>query len=565
MKNIFTLSLLSLFIFNSCEGFLEKSNPNILTDESFWKTEKDFDSAIASVYAPSNINSVFGGRGWEYLCGRSDLYWAEPSNLNAKQACFLSSPDDKYLLERYLGLYKGIFRANHFIHMLHSENQLTEETMKKYEAEARFLRGLYHFTLVRDWVYIPYIEKADFVIEDMLANCTQDMNGDGNVNDADVDIVWERIIDDFKAAVEGLPEMWPPEYLGRATKGAALGFLGKAYLYTRQFAEANVAFEQIIGKGDPCGRPSALGNYKLMPDFEDLWNQKNYDNNCESVYEIQFGLQGGPNLWTDDSEEKSLGSIIARNSTYIGQGWLGIRHFNYYQDEYYKAKPNPSRYFWQYQEFQNDLIKTYVPVHSSDKYQCFDPRFIGSFMTTWSAGGETGIDYGGKVFDKKQGEIGLRKFANWWEPSEIDSSPKNFPLMRYADILLMKAECENELGNVADAIMYIDAIRSRARLPKISETPEVLARMDKAAVRKEIEHQRILEFYGEGLRWYDMQRWEQNPDYPYNVKDTLQAHDNKNNPVRGLHPANYIVGKSERLPFPSVAIDANPSMKQINY
>ena len=131
--------------------------------------------------------------------------------------------------------------------------------------------------------------------------------------------------------------------------------------------------------------------------------------------------------------------------------------------------------------------------------------------------------------------------------------------MRYADILLMKAEAENELGNTMAATLYIDAIRSRAKLPTFAENPVATATLTKDDIREEIEHQRILEFYGEGLRWYDMQRWEKDPNYPYSVKDMLIAHDGRASLNQGLHADNYIIGQSEYLPTPGIAKNANPN------
>lgn len=548
-----------LFVFlalgmTSCEDFLDQENPNALTDENFWVTTSDFESGMGSVYAAMWHRATFNGRGWEIMCGRSDLYWAGVSNQNNNHAWFLASPDDRYMSERYTYFYKGIYRANHLIDMLNSKaEELTAEEKTLFEAEARFMRGMYHFYLLLDWGNVAYVDKPYQVLEEMFEFLTQDMNGDGSVDENDKILVWEKIIEDFTAAATELPDMWPSEYVGRATKGAALGYLGRSYLYTYQFSQAATTLEQIIGSGDPSGRASAIGQYELMENFEDLWSPGNYDNNIESVFEAQFGMGGGANMWTTDNNEQSLGQYISKNSAYPGEGWLGIRHFPY-------TEPNDND--WQYIEFFTDRFKTYVPNDPVNKYASYDPRFIGSFLINWYAEGERGTIYGGVDYNLPGNDVGSRKFANYWEEHELPISDKNYPLMRYADILLMKAEAENEIGNTLAATLYIDAIRSRAKLPTFAENPIVTATLTKDDIRQEIEHQRILEFYGEGLRWYDMQRWEKDPNYPFNVKDALTAHDGRAAQNTGLHADNYIIGRSELLPVPGIALNSNPNLVQ---
>lgn len=550
-KILYTILIVisSSFLFTSCKDFLVENNEDKLTDESFWKTPDDFKSAVASIYASSIHKFTFGHNGWNLANGRSDCYRITASNANTNHAIYMSSPTDPHPTDRYKAFYQGIFRANHTLAMLEKNAEVLSENDKNiFSAEARFLRGLYYFQLVLDYRYVVYTDQPYQILNDMLTNLTQDNNKDGSVDDKDVDFIWGKISEDFQFASQYLPEKWDKNNLGRITKGAALAYLGKSYLYSYQYDKAAEVFAQIIGTGDFVHK-SAIGSYALLDNFEDLWASATCDNNAESIFEIQFGTGGGSNVFAENNNNKALTTALSKVSTYVGQGWTQIHHLPYFDDEQDK---------WPYCEFFQDKIKVYVKNDPTDKYASYDPRFIGSFFANWSAGGETGTIYGNRPYDMDDGRVGLRKYANYWLPSETNMSPKNEPLFRYADLLLMMAEAENELGNSAEALKYIDAIRERARLPKFADHSEII--MNQSDIRKEIEHQRFLEFFGEGIRWYDMQRWGRNPNYEYDVKAVLMAHDAM--AEFPMHAENYQKGKSEIFPIPASAIDANPNLIQ---
>lgn len=532
------------------EGFLNTENQNAMTDENFWKTEENFQSGMGSVYSVMAISAVFNGRGWELMNGRSDEYRARVPHNENLHAFFLCNPDMQYVYMRYSFFYKGIFRANHIIDMLEKteEGSLSDEFKQLITAEAKTMRAIYHFYLMQDFGYIAYCDKGYMTMDEMQEYQVQ----------LPQDEVFQKIVDDISSSYEFLPEKWDGNWTGRITKGAAMAYLGTVYLNWMKFDKAVEIFNQLVGN-DPQGI-SVIGGYKLLNNVNDLWKQ-NADNNAESLFEAQFSTEGGANLWTWDENDASLANFTGKCATYQEEGWVSIIPYFCQQEQLASV--------WQYQEFFRDRYKRYTPVSTNKVSDVFDPRMVAGLAFEWEAAGQQGKTYGDVPFisgigNKVPGAVtfwtngfALRKLMSYWEDHEPEKSVKNYPLMRYADVLLMLAEAENEIGNISRAIACIDAVRQRAELPLIQDQPDC-GSWNIDDVRDEIEHQRYIEFFGEGKRWYDMLRWERNPNRNYSILDTLVKHDYPHSKYNvGLHPENYDVGKDEYFPIPSKALDAN--------
>lgn len=547
------LIIVSILFLSSCEEFLTKNNPNVSTDANFWNTEEDFVSGIASSYSIMTKEALMNARGWELTNGRSDEIRTEWVNQLADYCRFVYDPSLMYYYMRYSFFYKGIFRANHVISMIDQKGDfLSEEKKNMLQAEARFLRGYYHWMLLQDFGYIAFVDKDYLDMASMLTNIKQ----------MHQDEVYPKIIEDLKFASEYLPEEWPKQYIGRATKGTALAYLGLVNLDFCNFEEASTILGILIGS-DP-NTPSAVGNYFLMPTPEDLWNPNTCDNNQESVFEAQFGMDGGPNLWTYDNNEASLASFVPKSTVYPEQAWISmIIYFHQYD---VRDKQNE----WAWAQWFRDPYKVYQEHSSVKVSDVYDPRLTAGFFFQWHEAGQDGMAYGNQKFTcggpgKTSGWLeaaGLRKFADYNLDLQPEQSPKNYPLMRYADVLLLKAEAENEAGRPQEALKYVDVVRARAELPKILEQTDASS-WTQEKVRYEIECQRIKELYGEGKRWYDMMRYSHNPNYTYNIKDTLYAHDWTlyRDSNRGLFSQNFVPNRDEYYPIPERALSANKNLK----
>ncbi|HWJ27743.1 MAG TPA: RagB/SusD family nutrient uptake outer membrane protein, partial [Flavisolibacter sp.] len=305
--------------------------------------------------------------------------------------------------------------------------------------------------------------------------------------------------------------------LGRATKGAAMAYLGKTYLFNKMYTEAAAQFKAVID----------LNVYDLVPNYKDNFTESN-ENNKESIFEVQFSTTaGGTDLGWQGIPSSTWGKTSARAITYGAPnfGWTDVQ---------------PT--FSVFNEFQQE--KT---VDGK-----VDPRLDATIF--YNKPGETIY---GQSFDQVYknspflNDVFCRKYENGDgnKVNEFDwKSGINERLMRYADVLLMYAECLNELGKTSEAAPYIQRVRTRANLP--DRTAE-FAGMSQSQMRDQLAHERLLEFCLEGHRFDDIRRWGWLQD-PSKLA-MLKSRDPEFN--------NYKPGK-ELYPIPQGEIDSNPGFKQ---
>ncbi|MGY3052438.1 hypothetical protein ACVWYG_000628 [Pedobacter sp. UYEF25] len=264
--------------------------------------------------------------------------------------------------------------------------------------------------------------------------------------------IYSQIINDLTAASTSLPEKHIGADIGRATKGAAFALLGKVLLTQKKYTEALIALRQVTG-------------YSLLADYASVFDPAN-KNNAESVFEIQY-LGTKPELASNflyQFAPNTSGSIVTGDAgTQLGSG---------------SGWNIPTQ----------DLINAYEPG---------DARKDASLAV-----GFTGID--GKFVNVPY----VKKYNHGFV--DRGRTNDNFPLLRYADVLLMMAECLNEQGFTAggEAFTLLNKIRMRARLPKKTSGNAniLLAVNNQNAFRDAIMQERRVELAFEDQRWYDLVR-----------------------------------------------------------
>ncbi len=186
-------------------------------------------------------------------------------------------PNNGHITNKWRGLYKGIARTNDVLNTLKEVPNIPETRRKQIVAEARFLRGLFHFEAQKMWKTLPYIGDETFKLDDLESTKVPNAGP-----------IWDKIEADFKAAVDALPESQAE--VGRPTRYAAMGFLAKAYMYqgwdvltgapnTAKLTAAKPLLEAII----------ASGKYSLMPRFDQNFLIA-FRNNAESIWEVQYAV-----------------------------------------------------------------------------------------------------------------------------------------------------------------------------------------------------------------------------------------------------------------------------------
>jgi hypothetical protein len=511
----FTLAgilIISLILFiESCNKRLDQTNPNQQTSVTFWKTQNDAIAGGNSVYQSLTLDGsymrfmhvVLNTRGddatsnspWDqiYNCGKFDVSISDICTTGPFQA-----------------MYQGIFRANQVLENV-PKISMDAELKHRILGQTYFLRGLYYFHLADIYKDVP-----------MPLTVAQSAS-DYYPKQVPQDTVWNQCISDFQQAASLLPVSYASvsgpdqNQIGRATKGAAQAFLGKTYLFTRQWQLADQAFKAVM----------ALGVYSLTPNYHDNFTETD-ENNQESIFEVQFSrAYGSSNGWGPGDPQPSDGHFEGRAVTF------GPRNFAYGDVQPSKALYNE----YLQEKTVNDTTdpRLYATMfYNTDWMTVYGHSFQGTYGVADS-----------ELFNRKYENDGI--YPDEFTPNAFQSGI-NSRLMRYADVLLMDAECQNELGQTAAAYPLIQKVRSRVGLPDLAT---VNPGMTQQQMRDQIAHERFLEFSMEGHRFDDIRRWGWLQDATKLA--WLKSRDPEFN--------TYVPGR-EYQAIPQVEINTNPNVKQ---
>ncbi len=453
------LSLLSLIVITGCEEFLEISPQGQLTQEAFPTTKADALLAVNACYSTL--------RQWHYHSGGYPILdimsddTHKGSNPNDQLPTI--GPYDSFEhtvtqdgLDRWWStLYQGIKRCNVVIEKVPGI-EMDADLQNTYIAEARFVRGLMYFDLVRAWGGVPLVTTT---------------TPEKNMVKASPDEVYDLIEEDLIFAADYLQEKstLASEDLGRATRGAAKALLAKVYLFQQDFQNAESYALEVISSAD--------GQYGLEPLFEDA-NNRNGEHGIESVFEIgAMEVEGG----------ESAGSQYANTQ--------GVR-----------GTPNRG---WGFNRPSLDL---------QNSFEANDPRLDATVIYLGEVLDGVEIRGDGTTPDETKDDLGnvieIECYnQKVWIPgtTTITQWGHNRRLIRYADVLLMAAEALNENDKPSEALDYLNMVRERARqgnntiLPDITETNKNLLR---DIILEERRHELALE----GHRYWDVVRMGKGPE-----------------------------------------------------
>ncbi len=357
--------------------------------------------------------------------------------------------------------YHGISFANQVMTKVGAmtDAQIDAKDRTEIVAEARFMRAFYHMQLLLNWEKI--VNRDVYITSSGELDKAMSERPDS----------WNFIVDDLQKAGADLPQKRPADNLGRATSGSAYAYLGFAYLTmaseqpekkTEYLNEALKAFDNVKG-------------YELESNFLSMFNGTN--KNCkESIFEIQFSMSSVSGAWYRTYLHKWIG-------TSAFGGWDEIAPSQALMNEFKKeGKLNNGLYD----------ARLYESVYFNDPY--FND----------GTGKVYGYDFKDWVEDSEDRDRVLQ-FRKFMPPTKAALDQKhtdvNIPLMRYANVLLMKAEALNDLGRTGEAIPLINDVRRvHGNMPAMTGTTQ-------AEVQAQIEHERMIEFPMENLRWYDLRRW----------------------------------------------------------
>ena len=440
--------LLGLGTLTSCEDKLELTNPNQQTTGTFGNTPEDLEECVIAAYNHMRMEGSYARVGYTIDVCRGDEVW------NSSQVWYMPFDDLNVSTTTDITFWSWrewfytINVCNFILSRTGEDDATLSEQMKRIKGQALFVRGLSYFNLAGYYQNPPLI--TDYTTYSTL---------DGlYASNSTYDDVLDQVEKDFAEAMTLLPSrdaggQWAK---GRATSGAAAGYYARTLMQRHKYSEALAVLKSIIG--------GQYGHYELMANYGDNFREgAAYENNAESLFEVQFldyGSQGVDDEWTPVNTSPNATQGHAIESNYgpgDAGGWADL-----------SASP------WLYQLFKAERTTS----------GSLDPRLywtIGTYEPEWD-----GFEYGNVCYtqpidpsmpvvtNNNNGGLPIAKNTNL-RTGLYDKVVTglhcgiNLRMMRYSDVLLRAAECENEVsGPTQQAIDWINQVRRRAQLADLN-------------------------------------------------------------------------------------------------
>lgn len=489
---------------------LDIENPNRVDESNFWKTGEDALQGVNAIYGNFYRNGAPYSR-WLpfYMDVRSDdgystSGWNElrsVGGLNITQYSF------EVNIDTWAHHWRGVFRANQVL--AYVPGIAMDEAMKtRLLGEAKFLRALYYYNLVTIWGNIPLILEPS--------------NPADKPSQVPQDQIWAQIELDLTEAAAALPMSYTGDDIGRATKGAAYGYLGRTYMQQKEWQQAADALQHLVSG-------SVASMYDLVVNYRDNFLHTT-ENNRESVFEVQFKMRA-----ENSGEDGPTSNVGTSRAPFFGPPGHGFNDANMHR--------------W--------IVREFMQERTADGGR--DPRLAATALydSTDERGPNFTLIYGSTFSSKNYNadisqRVWYRKYLDDYfriNEFEVFNSPINFRALRFADVLLMYAEALNNLNRTPEAYQYVDRVRQRAGLQRLSV---VRPGMSQAQFQQQIMHERVTELTGESVRWNDLARWGYFDDAA--KLNELKARDPEFN--------NFVIGRNKYMPIPQSEIDINPNLVQ---
>lgn len=515
-------------VFSGCSDFLDRAPGDALSPATFWQTEADADLALTGCYrlfaAPYR-----GEEMWYWDCTSDNQYSYHTHEGYRVIANGLMAPSGVSIKSYFTFL--DIRSCNEYLAKESTVAFSTEAKRAQYRAEIRVLRAMQYFWKVNLYGDFPFSEEVFETIEE------------SKVPRTDKNTILEFVKKELKESADALPTT---AAAGRLTKGAAQAFLTRVCLITGDYTNAASTAETIIN-----------GGQYSMPDltYEESFLKAN-QYNSEVIFSTEHNKSGGYGMWFGAYMSNGYG------------GWSSIV---------------PSHSLAEAYETKNGLTTAEDPTFDpTNPYVNRDPRMRATLLYPGQAYGiyeESGFpsivkgsgDYATDADNATHTGYNFKKFySDLSEYDNVWSADRNFPVLRYAEVLLSYAEAKIELNQIDDAVYNaINLVRERAGLPDVDKAKNG----SQATLRELVRRERRVEFAYEGLRRMDIIRWgianevlnqpvvrvegelltTRNADGDFDVKITGTTLE---------ETRSFVVGKNEVLPVPQTAIDANPNLTQ---
>lgn len=512
-QNIFKyLMLIALVVSSACTDWLEETNPNSLDKDSYWKNLDETNSTLSAAYAALVSDFAINAR---EEGPRSDLAtpgFGRPTYTGEGSIWYTQSYNNSTsgVLKKWDILYMGIFRANQVIEGLQNmENVMDQDRWNVQMAQARFLRGLYHF-----YLHSTY-NRGNIIIKDKVPGTYEELNS--SLSKSEDVIAFFR--NDLQYAYDNLPKEYESNAdIGRATKGAAATIMGTSYLFEATLEKgtnfdleliglAEEKFEYVI---DSC-------NYQLEDNLDLLFTTAG-DFNRESIFEISFSNTINPEYgtWNEDRLTNHLAFYYDGKGSNANNVFPSLWITHAYLNE--KIDPLDPRNLVYDEDDDMNVIRP-VSRRASAMIALIQDEYTPYY------GGLSHNQIGFPQNDKRtQNGFSRYKIYNNHDiledeadnPGGKQNSGKNITLNRLGDVYMMLAECYIYQNRVSDALTAINKVRKRWALEltgpsngDMSHTYDEVNYDNESLLKRLQDVEKPLEtsIEGHSIRWFDLRRW----------------------------------------------------------
>ncbi|MDN5211765.1 RagB/SusD family nutrient uptake outer membrane protein [Fulvivirgaceae bacterium BMA12] len=555
MKTIFKIiPFIVILTLGSCDEFLEELPQGSLSEEQLVNSEEGVEALVIAAYSTlngqiDNASNAFNSPATNWSFGdvvADDAYKGgggvgDQNNVHLMEI-FSTNSGIIDLERKWLADYEGISRANAAIRAIRDFEGWEQGQKDQRIAEMKLLRGHFYFDLKKLFNLIPYIDENLTTSEEIRAVSNRQLTSGQ---------LWSKIEEDFLFARGILPDV--QQQVGRATKGAANAYLAKTYIFQEKWNEASQAADLVINS--PAG-------YELLENFINVFEPE-FNNSDESVFSIQYSINDGAGT---NGYNGSIGDRLINP----GGPFFAIRGF---------LRPT------------QNLINSYKT--DANGLPLFD---------TFNDADLTEADFVDPRLDHTVGRPGIPYLelpevyeASWARDPDVYGpySPKkrvvpftkpeftltvwpyshamNYIVIRYADVLLWKAEALIETGDLEGARAIINQVRGRARdgqmVMKLDGSAPAANYLvgeytttwtDADLAMEALQFERRLEFAHEGHRFFDLARWGIAEQV---MNDYIQEEQSKRTYLSG---AEFQAGKHEYFPIPRNQIDLSGGLLEQN-
>lgn len=556
-------SLIILLTFTSCDEFLTRPAVGSL-DEVQLRSQAGLEGSLVGAY--SMLLGRFG-----FYSGASNWFWGSVRGGDAYKG---SDPGDQSQVneimtyatqttnpsvrDKYRALFEGVARANATLRLASEPDpSVPTDVVQRIVGEARFLRGHYYFELKALFNDVPYVDETWDEVTPVPNNQS----------------LWPFIEADFQAAFDNLPDTQGD--IGRANKWAAASYLGKTFLFQGKYTEAKGIFDQVVASG-----VTARGEkYTLLPNYASLFTSTN-DNNAESIFSVQAAANTGSTNNANPDMVLNFPHGTAGGSARPG-GCCGFFQPSLELANSFRTVSGLPLLDGSYNDGANALT-TDLGVPGDDPFTAdageLDPRIdhsIGRRSIPYLDWGEHpgffwirfqpyGGPYSPKKFQYSQAGSGIENDPTSWTPGY---TAVNVNVIRYADVVLMLAEAEVELGNLEAARALVNQVRARAATSILMNQDGTAPAAnyvcneysdpwtDQGVARLAVQMERKLELSGEGKRFMDLVRWHNNGTA--DISQILGAYIANDQPILAgtLDGATFDLPRDLYLPIPQDEVD----------